>query len=142
MRKRPLLASFGAAFLVAIAFAYYNYKFSQYRFLNFSSLVFYTNGVIFEPNSTIYRVLLYSSKAKNVEKILKNMPRNWPILAIDYYSKDFPNNKNVTFLKSGTNTNLQLFRRFNIGDLPAVFTIKKQRSNVYKQDSKIKILRR
>ena len=42
-----LLASFFGAAMIAAAFAYFNYKFSEYKFINFSEWVFYEEKTIF-----------------------------------------------------------------------------------------------
>ena len=58
-----LLASFFGAAMIAAAFAYFNYKFSEYKFIDFSEWVFYEDQALFIPTRERYLVLFYSSKA-------------------------------------------------------------------------------
>ncbi len=130
-----LLASFFGAGMIAIAFAYFNYKFQEYKFIDFNQWLVYEKGKIFTPDEERYLVIFYSSKkAGTVENINKLRPR-YKILAIDYYQQDFNSNKHVTYVRSGTNTILSIVQRFNIYKTPSVFIIKKVKEGLYKQDS-------
>ncbi len=130
-----LLASFFGAGMIAIAFAYFNYKFQEYKFIDFNQWLVYEKGKIFIPDEERYLVIFYSSKqAQTVESINKLRPR-YKILAIDYYQQDFPSNEHVTYVRSGTNTILSIIQRFNIYKTPSVFIIKKVKEGLYKQDS-------
>ena len=135
-----LLASFFGAAMIAAAFAYFNYKFSEYKFIDFKEWVFYEKKAIFKPNAEKYIVVFYSSKATNTAELLAKMDLNLPILAIDYYNKSFQNSKNTTFLRSGTNNSLSFIQRFNIYESPSIFFIKKSKDALYKQDSMIRKL--
>ena len=39
--------------MIAIAFAYFNYKFSEYKFINFDEWVFYEKSALFKPTEFI-----------------------------------------------------------------------------------------
>jgi len=126
--------------MVAGAFAYYNYKFSEYKFIDFKDVVFYTKSDIFVPTKDRYIVVFYSSKDKQTLKLLKNTKLKLPILAIDYYNNVYKSNNNITFLRSGTKTSLEFIQRFNIYNSPSIFFIKKIKDTLYKQDSMIRKL--
>jgi len=130
-----LLASFFGAGMIAIAFAYFNYKFQEYKFIDFNQWLVYEKGKIFTPDEERYLVIFYSSKkAGTVENINRLRPK-YKILAIDYYQQDFSSNEHVTYVRSGTNTILSIVQRFNIYKTPSVFIIKKVKEGLYKQDS-------
>jgi len=135
-----LLASFFGAAMIAGAFAYFNYKFSEYKFINFNEWTFYEKSDIFSPKADKYVVIFYSSREPNTQKLLSNTNLNIPIIAIDYYNKVYPNSKNTTFLRSGTKTSLSFIQRFNIYESPSIFFIKKHKDSIYKQDSMIRKL--
>ena len=135
-----VFASFFGAALIAGAFAYFNYKFSEYKFIDFSNFSFYTDKNIFTPKEEKYAVIFFSSKEpQSVEKI-KKIHLKYPILAIDYYNKKIKSTKNVLFLRSGTNTSLKFIQRFNIYNEPVIFFIKKANKVLYKQDSMIRTI--
>ena len=50
--------------MIAGAFAYFNYKFSEYKFLDFKQWVFYEKSNVFIPTEEKYIVVFYSSKEK------------------------------------------------------------------------------
>lgn len=135
-----LLASFFGAAMIAAAFAYFNYKFSEYKFIDFHDWVFYQDKAIFTPTEPYYIVVLYSSNVPGAVEKLTREKAKYPILAIDYYQKAPPSNRNVIFLRSGTNTTLKFIQRFNVYHSPTVFTIKKNKETLYKQDSMIREL--
>ena len=135
-----LLASFFGAAMIAGAFAYFNYKFSEYKFINFKDFVYYEKSDIFMPKADKYIVVFYSSRDKESTKELTELNLNLPILAIDYYNKAHVNSKYTTFLRSGTTTSLKFIQRFNIYDAPSIFFIKKIKDTLYKQDSMIRKL--
>jgi len=130
-----LLASFFGAGMIAIAFAYFNYKFQEYKFIDFDKWLVYEKSDVFKPTEDQYLVVFYSSKkAGTVENLNKLRPK-YKILAIDYYQQNFPSNKHVTYVRSGTNTILNIVQRFNIYKTPSVFIIKKVKEGLYKQNS-------
>ncbi|MEN4052745.1 MULTISPECIES: hypothetical protein [Sulfurimonas] len=135
-----LLASFFGAAMIAGAFAYFNYKFSEYKFIDFKEWAFYEKSDIFTPKEETYIVVFYSSRTKgSIEKLVK-LDLNNPILAIDYYNQISANSKTTTFLRSGTNTSLKFIQRFNIYEVPSIFFIKRIKESLYKQDSMIRKL--
>ena len=135
-----LLASFFGAAMIAGAFAYFNYKFSEYKFIDFKKFVFYEKNDIFQPDQERYMIVFYSSRKKGAMDKLAHLHFNVPILAIDYYNKADANTQTTTFLRSGTNTSLKFIQRFNIYNAPSLFFIKKVKDSLYKQDSMIRKL--
>jgi hypothetical protein len=135
-----ILASFFGAAMIAAAFAYFNYKFSEYKFIDFNEWVFYSQKEIFTPTADRYIVIFFSSKSPNTVELIKESKSSYPIIAIDYYQQRLSSNENVIFLRSGTNTMLKLIQRFNIYKSPSLFIIKKSKEKLYKQDSMIREL--
>jgi len=126
--------------MIALAFAYFNYKFSEYKFIDFKEWVFYEKSDIFKPTASKYIVVFYSSKEKGTMDRLANIDLNLPVLAIDYYNQVRPNSEKTTFLRSGTKNSLAFIQRFNIYESPSIFFIKKHKETLYKQDSMIRKL--
>jgi len=135
-----LLASFFGAAMVAGAFAYFNYKFSEYKFIDFKEWVFYEKNDIFSPSADKYVIVFYSSRDKDTMNLLSQTKLKLPILAIDYYNEVKENSAGTTFLRSGTKTSLSFIQRFNIYESPSIFFIKKSKESLYKQDSMIRKL--
>ena len=135
-----LLASFFGAAMIAGAFAYFNYKFSEYKFINFKEWVFYEKSDIFKPADKRYLIVFYSSKDKQTLQKLLHVKTKTKIVAIDYYNTIQENTKYITFIRSGTNTALKFIQRFNIYECPSIFIIKKYKGYLYKQDSMIRKL--
>lgn len=135
-----LLASFFGAAMIASAFAYYNYKFSEYKFIDFKEWIFYEKKDIFTPTEEQYIVVFFSSKDTQAAEKLDIINLNIPIIAFDYYNEARENGKNIRFLRSGTKNSLNFIQRFNIYDSPSVFFIKKVKDSLYKQDSMIRKL--
>jgi len=133
-----IFASFFGAALIAGAFAYFNYKFSKYKFIDFNQFVFYESNDIFKPVKQRYIVIFFSSKEPNTVKKIASLHLKTPVLAIDYYNNKIQSEKDTLFLRSGTNTSLKFIQRFNIYDEPAMFVIKKVSGALYKQDSMIR----
>ncbi len=137
-----LFASFFGALMIAGAFAYYNYKFSEYKFIDFEKLVFYKKADVFHPKNDDYTVLLYSSNQSDLDEILPNIKKNFPILAIDLHqSKREGKVKGVVFVSSGINTLLKFIQRFNIYEVPSAFYLKRQNRRQFKQNSPIQVIR-
>jgi len=135
-----VLASFFGAAMIAAAFAYFNYKFSEYKFIDFKEWIFYEKSDIFTPKQDKYIVVFYSSREKNTMQQLADVNLSLPIIAIDYYNKVRVNTKTTTFLRSGTKNSLSFIQRFNIYESPSIFFIKKHKDSLYKQDSMIRKL--
>jgi len=135
-----LLASFFGAVMVAGAFAYFNYKFSEYKFIDFKDWAFYEKSDIFLPKADKYIVVFYSSRNKGSMEKLAKLNLNNPIIAIDYYNQIHKNSKTTTFIRSGTDTSLKFIQRFNIYEVPSIFFIKRVKESLYKQDSMIRKL--
>jgi hypothetical protein len=90
-----LLASFFGAAMIAAAFAYFNYKFSEYKFIDFKEWIFYEKRDIFTPQKEKYIVVFYSSKENNAQERLSTLDLNIPIVAIDYYNGAYENTPNI-----------------------------------------------
>lgn len=139
-----LFASFFGAAMIAGAFAYYNYKFAEFKFIDFSKIVLYTKSDIFQPVSDEYLVIIYNSRDKLSLEKLEKIKSKSPIIMLDFY-QTIQNisigDSNVTGLKSGTDTFIQVVQKFNVYELPTLFFIKKFNRKLYKQDSDIYRLR-
>jgi hypothetical protein len=135
-----LLASFFGSALIAGAFAYFNFKFSEYKFIDFKEWTFYEKSDVFIPKEQKYIVVFYSSRDANTQAQLAKVDLNIPILAIDYYNRVIKNSKTTTFLRAGTKNSLNFIQRFNIYESPSIFFIKKKKDTLYKQDSMIRKL--
>ncbi len=123
--------------MIAGAFAYYNYKFSEYKFFDFKEHIFYTKSDIFEPKEEVYTVVIYSSNMQKLQDILKKIKKEHPIIAVDLYQKRFKQEDSIIPISSGMNTLLKFIQRFNIYEVPSVFVIKRVKGKLYKQDTKI-----
>jgi hypothetical protein len=130
-----LFASFFGAGMIAIAFAYFNYKFQEYKFINFDEWLVYEKSAVFEPQEDRYLVVFFSSKKIGTVEKLNQLKSKYKILAIDYYQQSFPSTPQVVYVRSGTDTILKIVQRFNIYKTPSVFIIKKVKEGLYKQDS-------
>ena len=135
-----VLSSFFGAAMIAGAFAYFNYKFSRYKFIDFNELVFYEKSAIFKPTKDKYIVIFYSSRHQEALDSLNKIKLKFPILAVDYYNASQTNTSSVTFLRSGTKTALNFIQKFNIYNSPSIFFIKRSKESIYKQDSMIRKL--
>jgi len=133
-------SSFFGALMVAAFFFYYNYKFQTYKFLDFSKITLYTKNDIFIPKKNEYTLIIFSSKKDNLEDLVKKIKTSYPILAIDIYQtrKDY---KNIIYTTAGINTIIKIIQHLNIYEVPAVLNIKKFNKNLYKQDSKIIVIK-
>lgn len=134
-----LFASFFGTAMIAIAFAYFNYKFSEYRFIDFSKWILYQKKELFKPIHPTYTVLFYNSRVNTVKKILP-LKQKYPVLAIDFAQKKFPSDENITYVTAPTKVLLNIIQRFNIYETPSVFLINQSKESLYKQDSKINIV--
>ncbi len=135
-----LFASFFGALMIASAFAYFNYRFSQYKFIDFRDWIYWEKSDIFVPKYDKYTVIVYSSNMQNMDKILKKVDKSKHILAVDLYQKRRENSKNVIYVTTGMNGLLKFIQRFHIMEVPSVFRIVKQRDLKYKQDSMIRTI--
>jgi hypothetical protein len=137
----PLVfASFFGAAMIGIAFAYFNFKFSEYKFINFKDWVLYEKSQLFVPKHKYYTLLIYNSKVKMPEDILNLKKQSHPLIAIDFAQEKFESDANVSYLTAPTNTLLKIIQRFNIYAVPSVIIIKQFKDNLYKQDSMITIV--
>ncbi|AQW85396.1 hypothetical protein BB381_04955 [Campylobacter pinnipediorum subsp. caledonicus] len=130
-----VFASFFGAAMIAGVFAYNNYRFSQYKFIDFSELLFYEQGDIFVPKNDEYMLVVYSSNQSNFEKFENNL--NIKTIAIDIMQKKRENKSNISYISSDINTILKLLNTFNITSIPSSVKIVHQKNQIYKQDSKI-----
>jgi hypothetical protein len=135
-----LFASFFGALMVASAFAYYNYRFAQFKFIDFNEWVFYEKSTLFTPQEPNYTVVVFSSNQTALDEILLKVKSKYPILAIDLYQHRDKRDDGIIQISAGMNTLLPFVQRFNIYEIPAVFTITKNKETLYKQDSLIQVL--
>jgi hypothetical protein len=135
--KSYLLSSFFGAAMIAATYAYFNYTFSRFHFIDFKKEVFYTRNDIFTPKLDSYTVIIYSSKKEKISTIKKRIKTDKKILAIDL-DRSRPKAKNdIIFITSNINTLLPIINRFKIFSVPVVFDIKKMKDFNYKQSSKM-----
>ena len=127
--------------MIAGAFAYFNYRFSQYKFIDFGKWIYYQKRDIFTPNRDKYTVVIYSSNMQNIDNILQKVNKINPIIAIDLYQKRRGKRSGVIYITSGMNTLLKLIQRFNIYEVPSAFIIKKSKKLLYKQDSMVETIK-
>jgi len=135
-----IFASFFGAAMIAGAFAYSNWRFSQYKFVDFSNLIFYTNKDIFIPKKDVYTVVIYSSQMQKLNTILNKISKKDSIIAIDMFQKKRGKAENVTYVSSGMNTMIKVIQQFNIYELPSAFRIKRFNKTQFKQDSLIEVI--
>ncbi len=126
--------------MVAAFFFYYNFKFKEYKFIDFSKITLYTKQNIFTPKSNEYYLLLFSSKMENLSYLLKQIPKDKPVLAVDFFQKRV-NYPNVIYTTAGINTIIKLIQYLNIYNVPVMLKIKRYHKNLYKQDSPLRILK-
>ena len=127
--------------MIAGAFAYFNYRFSQYKFIDFGKWIYYQKRDIFTPNRDKYTVVIYSSNMQDIDNILQKVNKINPIIAIDLYQKRRGKRSGVIYITSGMNTLLKLIQRFNIYEVPSAFIIKKSKKLLYKQDSMVETIK-
>jgi len=136
-----VFASFFGAAMIAAAFAYFNYKYSQYKFINFKEMILYTKSQLFVPDKDSYIVVVYSSHMGDIAPAVRKLKRKKSVLAIDLYQQRRENEPGVVYATAGTNTLLKIIHRFHIREVPSYFMIKKQNDEgLYKQDSRIYLL--
>jgi len=137
-----VFASFFGAAMIAVAFAYFNYKYSQYKFINFKETILYTKSQLFVPEKDRYIVVIYSSHMGSIEENLANLKKKNSLLVIDLYQERKDGAPNIIYATAGTNTLLKIIHRFHIREVPSYFMIKKQNDQgLYKQDSQIYLLK-
>ncbi|MFK5881624.1 MAG: hypothetical protein QM482_05370 [Sulfurospirillum sp.] len=136
-----LFASFFGALMIAGAFAYFNYRFSEYKFIDFGRWIYYEKSDIFIPKAQKYTIVIYSSNMQDINQVLQKINRSNPIIAVDLYQKRRGKKADVIYLTSGMNTLLKLIQRFNIYEVPSAFRIKKFKKLLYKQDSMIEVIK-
>lgn len=138
-----MFSSFFAAFAVAGAYGYYNYKFSRFHFVDFSELVFYTgDGTVFEPVEESYILFLYSSLQGGFEEFKSRINNSGgvTILVVDLAQTRRESADNVIYITAGINTLLPLIRRFNVLHSPSVMLIKREKGTLFKQESRLEKL--
>jgi hypothetical protein len=136
-----VFASFFGAAMIAAAFAYFNYKYSQYKFINFKETILYTKSQLFVPDKDHYIVVIYSSRMGDIDKALLPLKQKNSLLVIDLYQQRRESEPNIIYATAGTNTLLKIIHRFHIREVPSYFLIKKQNDQgLYKQDSQIYLL--
>lgn len=132
-----IFGSFFGAIMIASVFAYNNYRFSKYNFVDFNELVFYEKSEIFTPDDDTYELFIFSSNQSNNYEILNSLQKNHKILAVDLHQKRTESNNAISYVTSDINTILKLMSIFNVTHVPSSLQIVKQSDGRYKQDSKI-----
>ncbi|MBR8463197.1 hypothetical protein KDD93_01230 [Campylobacter sp. faydin G-24] len=135
-----IFGSFFGAAMIAIAFAYNDYRFSKFKFIDFSQMIFYEKSKIFTPNQDKYLLVVFSSNQLGLDKILKEQKRDLPIVAVDVFQKREESNATLSYVSSDINTILKLIRTLNITNVPSSVEIIRQNGQIYKQYSQIKII--
>ena len=125
--------------MVAAFFFYYNYKFSTYKFIDFNKIILYEKSDIFEPKSDEYYLLIFSSRMSDLDNLIKKIPKDAPILAVDIYHKR-KKYKNIIYTTAGINTIIKMIQYLNIYEVPVVVKIKRYNKKLYKQDSPLEVL--
>ena len=125
--------------MVAAFFFYYNYKFREYKFLDFNKIVLYEKHKIFEPKEKEYTLIIFSSRMNDINELIKKINTKYPILAVDIYQqrKDY---KNIIYTTAGINTIIKIIQFLNIYEVPVVLNIKQYNKKLYKQDSPLEII--
>lgn len=135
-----LFASFFGALLVAGAFAYSNYRYSEYKFIDFSDWIFYEKSDLFTPKSDKYTVVIYSSNMQNFNSFANKLDTQDPLIVFDMFQKKRGLEEGVLYLGAGMNTLLKVIQRFNVYELPSTFRIERYKDSKFKQDSLIKVI--
>ena len=125
--------------MVAAFFFYYNYKFKEYKFLDFNKIILYEKHNIFEPKAKEYTVIIFSSRMNDLQNLTSKIKTKYPILAIDIYQqrKDCPG---VIYTTAGINTIIKIIQFLNIYQVPVVLNIKQYNKKLYKQDSPLEVI--
>ena len=126
--------------MVAAFFFYYNYKFREYKFLDFNKIVLYEKHKIFEPEEKEYTLIIFSSRLNDINELIKKIDTKYPILAVDIYQqrKDY---KNIIYTTAGINTIIKIIQFLNIYEVPVVLNIKQYNKKLYKQDSPLEVIK-
>lgn len=133
-----MFASFFGAFMIAAAYGYFHYKFSQFKFLNFRELRLYSDKDLFMPDKEEYILLVYSSKKNSVEKLKKRLKsKEVTVLAVDFAQHVRMTKDNLIVVTGGYDHLLKIANKFRIEHLPSAFYIKRQKETLYKQDSRV-----
>ncbi|WP_169776778.1 hypothetical protein [Campylobacter mucosalis] len=132
-----IFGSFIGAAMIAVVFAYNNYRFSKYKFIDFSQMTFYEKSDIFSPKHDKYLLIVFSSNQMPLSKILDKTNTNLPIIAVDMFQKRYDTNSSLSYVSSDINTILKLINTLNITHIPSSVKLIKSSDEIYKQDSKI-----
>lgn len=135
-----VFASFFGALMIGGSYAYFNYKFSTYRFINFEEFSFWSKSEIFIPTDKSYIVVVFNSNNSIMLNKIKKLNYDEKVIAIDMNQKRFQSNDRVIFLTSSMTNLLQFVQRLNIYGVPSFFMIKKYNKILYKQASTVQII--
>jgi hypothetical protein len=75
-----------------------------------------------------------------IDEILPRVNKHDPIIAVDLYQHRSAPSEGVVQISAGMNTLLPFVQRFDIYEIPAVFSITQQKDMLYKQDSLVQAL--
>lgn len=132
-----LLSSFFGAAMIAATYAYFNYKFSKFHFIDFEQQLYYTANDVFVPQDEKYTVIVYSSKKDDPVQLVRRVKVHDRFLALDLAGGRPVSDGEMIFITSGINTLLPFINRFNIFTVPVVFDIERVNGGNYKQATKI-----
>jgi hypothetical protein len=135
--KSYLLSSFFGAAMIAATYAYFNYKFSQFHFIDFDTTLLYTKNDIFVPDKERYTVIVFSSKKDKPELLAKRVNEPNHFLLLDISGERFESSAGMTYVTAGINTILPLINRFRIIEVPVLFEIERVEKGNFKQASKL-----
>ncbi len=136
-----IFSSFFGALMVAGAFFYYNYRFSQFKFINFSNEILYEKNDIFQPKKNEYTLLIFSSKMSNIDTLLSKIDKKYPIIALDVFQHRFKNRKNVIFVTTGINRIIKIIQKLNVNKIPVVVGIRRYNKFLFKQDTSLEVIK-
>lgn len=135
-------SSFFGALLIAVSFAYNNYRYSKYNFINFNELILYQKKALFKPKNDQYTLVIYSSNMNSPDLLLSKINNKYPIMLIDLYQKrTFASTTKVIHTTAGMNTLLSIIHTFRIKEVPVSFEIVRFDKFIYKQNTKPEVLR-
>jgi len=126
--------------MIGSAYAYFNYKFTQYKFIDFNKVSLWSKSDIFVPVDKEYIVVVFNSNNQIILQKIKKINKKYKVLAIDLNQKRFQSNDKVIFVTSSMSNLLQIVQRFNIYSVPSFFFLKRHNRVLYKQDSAIEVL--
>ena len=101
--------------------------------IDFSKSSFYLTKneeiAVFQPENERYSLCFFSSRQKDWKDFFEKQNSESQILAIDLYQETFLSEKDLVFLRIGSETLLKLINEFTIKNIPMCFEILKNKEN-------------